>query len=1045
MFVDTFIQRPILATVCSLVIVLAGALAIPTMPVAQYPDVAPPQVTVVAVYTGANAEAVETAVTTPLEQAINGVEGMLYMTSSSSNSGLCQINVTFDVTRNGDFALVDVQNRVNQAIGRLPAEVRQLGLTVQKQSNNFVLGAGVYSERGRYDSLFMSNFIDVYVKDALKRVPGVADVMVFGERKYSMRLWLDPTRLAARGITAGDVVNALREQNVQVAAGSIGDAPAREGQTYQISVRAAGRLREAREFDNIIVKRGDEGTLVRLKDIGAAELGAEAYGSILRFMSFDAVGFGVLALPSANALDVERGVIAELERLKPSFPPGLQYQVAFNTTEAMQESIWEVVKTLFEAVILVVVVMFLFLQSWRATIIPALTLPVALIGTFAFVKLLGFSINTLTLFAIVLSTGIVVDDAIVVIENIERHIQDYGTRAARAASDAMKEVFGAVIATSLALVSVFVPVAFFPGTTGRLYAQFALTIAFAVVLSMFNALTLTPALSARLLRGGGAHGKGRVFGAIEAVIRRGTNVYVSVLSRLMRVRWVVVALFVLSLGLTWLAYQWVPRSFVPEEDQGWFITIIQAPAGSSLENTSKVAQEAERVLMATPEVRAVFSIVGFSFAGSAPNQAMIFSSLKPFDERRSEEHRLQAVLTRLRGQLFGIQGGMVIPFAPPSINGLGAFGGFTFEVLDLRGADVNQLAAATSGLIGQSAQSQRVTGLFSSFTANDPQLTVDIDRDKARSLGLPVSEITNAMQIYLGSAYVNDFDFNNRAYRVYVQADKAFRSDPKSLGQYYARTDGGSMVPLANVVRVRETTAPQVISHYNLFRSAEINGGAAPGFSSGQAIDEMEALARRSLPQGFGFTWSGLSFEEIKAGRQSIYIFAIGLLLVYLTLAAQYESFVLPFIVMLGVPLAVLGALLAQGLRGLQNDIYCQIGLVMLIGLAAKNAILIVEFAEQLRDRGMPVVEAAVEAARIRLRPILMTSLAFILGVMPLVFASGAGQEGRHSVGTAVAGGMFFATFLNVLLIPVLYVTVQTLRGETHRGHALDEGAAADA
>ena len=1042
MFVDTFIQRPILATVCSLVIVLAGALAIPTMPVAQYPDVAPPQVTVVAVYTGANAEAVETAVTTPLEQAINGVEGMLYMTSSSSNSGLCQINVTFDVTRNGDFALVDVQNRVNQAIGRLPAEVRQLGLTVQKQSNNFVLGAGVYSERGRYDSLFMSNFIDVYVKDALKRVPGVADVMVFGERKYSMRLWLDPARLAARGITAGDVVNALREQNVQVAAGSIGDAPARAGQTYQISVRAAGRLREAREFDNIIVKRGDEGTLVRLKDIGAAELGAEAYGSILRFMSFDAVGFGVLALPSANALDVERGVIAELERLKPSFPPGLQYQVAFNTTEAMQESIWEVVKTLFEAVILVVVVMFLFLQSWRATIIPALTLPVALIGTFAFVKLLGFSINTLTLFAIVLSTGIVVDDAIVVIENIERHIQDYGTRAARAASDAMKEVFGAVIATSLALVSVFVPVAFFPGTTGRLYAQFALTIAFAVVLSMFNALTLTPALSARLLRGGGAHGKGRVFGSIEAVIRGGTNAYVSVLSRLMRVRWVVVALFVVSLGLTGLAYQWVPRSFVPEEDQGWFLTIIQAPAGSSLENTSNVAQDAERVLMATPEVRAVFSIVGFSFAGSAPNQAMIFCSLKPFDERKSEEHRLQAVLTRLRGQLFGIQGGMVIPFAPPSINGLGAFGGFTFEVLDLRGADVNQLAAATWGLIGQSARSQRVTGLFSSFTANDPQLTVDIDRDKARSLGLPVSEITNAMQIYLGSAYVNDFDFNNRAYRVYVQADKAFRSDPKSLGQYYARTDGGAMVPLANVVRVRETTAPQVISHYNLFRSAEINGGAAPGFSSGQAIDEMEALARRTLPQGFGFTWSGLSFEEIKAGRQSIYIFAIGLLLVYLTLAAQYESFVLPFIVMLGVPLAVLGALTAQGLRGLQNDIYCQIGLVMLIGLAAKNAILIVEFAEQLRDRGMSVVEAATESARIRLRPILMTSLAFILGVMPLVFASGAGQEGRHSVGTAVAGGMFFATFLNVLLIPVLYVTVQTLRGETHRGHTLDEGAA---
>jgi hydrophobic/amphiphilic exporter-1 (mainly G- bacteria), HAE1 family len=719
----------------------------------------------------------------------------------------------------------------------------------------------------------------------------------------------------------------------------------------------------------------------------------------------------------------------------------LQYRVAFNTTDAMQESITEVVKTLIEAVILVVLVMFVFLQSWRATLIPAMTLPVSLVGTFAFVKLLGFSINTLTLFAIVLATGIVVDDAIVVIENIERHIQDYRKRAGRAASDAMSEVFGAVIATSLALVSVFVPVAFFPGTTGRLYAQFALTIAFAVVLSTFNALTLTPALSALLLRRGAEHGKG-FFRPIEAAIRRGTEVYVHILRRLMRVRWAVVGAFVVSLGLTWMAYLWVPRAFVPEEDQGWFMTIIQAPAGSSLQYTSEVAREAEKVMMATPEVQSVFSVVGFSFSGSAPNQGLVFASLDPFDERRGDEHRMQAVLNRLRGPLMGIQGALILPFAPPSIQGLGAFGGFTFEVLDRGGGDINQLAAATWGLIGQSAQSQRVTGLFSSFTANDPQLMVDIDRDKARSLGLPINEITSAMQIYLGSAYVNDFDFNNRAYRVYVQADKAFRSDPQSLGQYYARTTNGEMVPLTNVVRVRETTAPQVISHYNLFRSAEINGGAAPGFSSGQAIEEMEALAARALPQGFGFAWSGVSLEEIKAGRQSVYIFAIGLLLVYLTLAAQYESFVLPFIVMLGVPLAVLGALTAQGLRGLQNDIYCQIGLVMLIGLAAKNAILIVEFAEQLRDRGLSIVDAALEAARIRLRPILMTSLAFILGVMPLVFATGAGQEGRHSVGTAVAGGMFFATFLNVILIPVIYVVVQTLRGETHRAHALDEEGA---
>lgn len=1043
MFVDTFIRRPILASVCSLVIVLAGVLAIPTMPVAQYPDVAPPVVSVSAFYTGANAETVETTVTTPLEQAINGVEGMLFMTSSSSNSGFSQINITFDVTRNSDIAAVDVQNRVNQAMGRLPGEVRQTGVTVQKQSNNFIMGAGVFSETGQYDSLFMSNYLDVYVKDALKRVPGVADVMIFGERKYSMRLWLDPVKLAARQITAGDVVNALREQNVQVAAGSVGDAPARAGQTYQISVRAEGRLREASEFENIIVKSGSDASLIRLKDVGAAELGAETYASVLRFQGFDAVGFGVIALPTANALDVERGVIAEMERLKVNFPPGMRYAVAFNTTEAMVESIGEVVKTLIEAVILVILVMFVFLQNWRATLIPTLTIPVSLVGTFAFVKLLDFSINTLTLFAIVLATGIVVDDAIVVIENIERHISQYRKTPLKASSDAMREVFGALIATALVLIAVFVPVGFFPGTTGRLYAQFALTIAFAVGISAFNALTLTPALSALLLGGHAEIGKGRIFGTFESLIARGTNFYVSVLRRLLRLRWAVVAVFLVGLGLTVLAYRWVPQSFVPEEDQGWFMTVVQAPAGSSLEYTSNVMKQVESILMKTPEVRTVFSVAGFSFSGAASNQGIMFVPLKPFEERQGDEHRLQAVLARLRGPLFGVQGALAIPFAPPSINGISAFGGFTFQVLDQTGGDINRLADATFGVVGASMQSPRVTGLFSSFTANDPQLVVDIDREKARSLGVPISEITSAMQIYLGSAYVNDFDFNNRAYRVYVQADKAYRSEPKDLVQYYARTNRGEMVPLSNLVRVRETTAPQVISHFNLFRSAEINGGAAPGFSSGQAIEEMQAIADRVLPPGFGYAWSGLSREEIQAGQQSIYIFAIGLLLVYLTLAAQYESLVLPFIVMLSVPLAILGALTFVGLRGLQNDIYCQIGLVMMIGLAAKNGILIVEFAEQLRERGLSIAEAAVEAARIRLRPILMTSLALILGVMPLVLASGAGQEGRHSVGTTVLGGMLFATFLNVVIIPVLYVVVQSLRGDTARGHDLEaEGGA---
>jgi HAE1 family hydrophobic/amphiphilic exporter-1 len=1027
MFADVFIKRPVLSTVCSLLIILAGAIAIPTLPIARYPELAPPAVSVTAFYTGANAQTVESAVTTPLEQVINGVEGMTYMTSSSTNSGISTITVTFDISRNQDLAAVDVQNRVNSALGRMPADVRTNGITVTKVTAGFMGGIGFFSKDNRYSNLYISNYLDLYVRDAIKRVPGVGDVIIFGERRYAMRLWLDPGRLAARRLTAADVLNALREQNVQVAAGALGDQPAQAGQMFTMSVRAVGRLTEVEEFENVVVETGADGALVRVKDIGRVELGAEQYAANLRFLELEAAGMGVTLLPTANALDVYRGVVETMQRLEPSFPPGLEWQLAFDNVSVVRESIVEVLKTLGEAIGLVIIVMFLFLQNWRSTVIPAVTIPVSLVGTFAFIKLFDFSINTLTLFGIVLATGIVVDDAIVVIENIERHMAEYHKSARRAAIDAMREVFGAVVVIGIVLVSVFVPVAFFPGVTGRLYQQFSLTIAFAVVLSVFNAVTLTPALSALLLDRE-SHTHGWFFTGVNHVIDGGTRFYVHIVRRALRFRYAMLILFAGGLWATYTLLQVVPTAFVPEEDEGFLICVVQAPAGASLEYTTEVAKKAEKVLYGDPDIAAAFSVMGFSFAGAAPNNGLIFTRLKEYSQRPGPEHSLRAVLNRISGPLFMIPGAIVVAFPPPAIQGLSTFGGFQFEVLDqTNNPDVSGLAQATFGMIGAGNQSGRVQGLFSTFRADDPQLIVEIDRDKARSLGLPLREVTDAMQVFLGSSYVNDFDFNNRAYRVYAQADQRFRANPADLRQLYARASNGQMVPLDTVVRLRETTAPQVISHFNLFRSAEITGNAAPGQSSGQALRTMEQLAQQSLPPGYTFAWAGQSLEEIKAGSQAGLIFGLSVIIVYLVLAAQYESWVLPFIILLGVPLAILGALSAQLLRGLANDVFCQVGLVLLIGLAAKNSILIVEFAEQMRERGLSIIDAAVEASRIRLRPILMTSFAFILGVLPLALATGAGAAARNSVGTTVAGGMVASTFLSVIFIPVLYVIIRTL------------------
>jgi hydrophobic/amphiphilic exporter-1 (mainly G- bacteria), HAE1 family len=1026
-FVGFFINRPVFATVCALMIILGGAISIPSLPIAEFPDLAPPQVVVSSGYIGANAQTVESAVTIPLEQAINGVQGMKYITSTSGNDGSSQITVTFDVTRDVDLASVDVQNRVNQALGRLPNTVKNTGVIITKQLGGFVFGAGAYSPDGTYDSLFISNYIDLYVRDALKRVPGVGDVFIFGERKYAMRLWLDPDRMAQRGLSATNVLNALQEQNVQVAAGQVGQAPLPPGQAFQISVRAIGRLTESSEFENIILKTGTNGTLVRLKDVGRAELGAEDYGTLLSFDGHEAVGFGVTQLPGANALDVDRLAKEELLRLSKTFPPGLKAAVAFDTTTVIGESIKDVLVTLLQAILLVVFVIFIFLQDWRSTLIPAVTIPVSLIGAFIFVKLFGFSINTLTLFGITLATGLVVDDAIVVIENVERHIAEGITEPHNAASVAMKEVAGAVIATSLVLVAVFVPVALFPGTTGILFRQFALTIAFSVAISAFNALTLTPALSAILLGHHRERAQGRIFKAFNRVVQSGTNAYSKTVRGVIGWRFAAALAFLALLGLTYWIYQKVPRGFIPEDDQGYIIMIVQSPQGASVDYTKNICTQVEKVLAGVKEVDSIFSITGFSFSGSAPNRAIVFASLKSFQERKGDEHSSAGVIERLRPQLFGIPGALVIPFNPPAVQGLGQFGGFQFELEDLGRNSLQGIADAANQLVAKGNSTKTLAGLFTSFTANDPQYLVRLDREKAKSLQVPLSQITDALQVYMGSVYVNDFDFNNRSYRVYIQADGRFRSNAKDIDQYYVRSDTGKTIPLDDLVTIEQTANPQVISHYNLFRSAEIDGSAAPGRSSGDGIADMEALARKNLPNGMTFEWSGLSLEELQSGGKATILFGLGLVVVYLTLAAQYESFVLPFIVLLAVPVALLGAIGLQALRGLQNDVYCQIGLVMLIGLASKNAILIVEFAEQLRAQGMSIIDAAVEAARIRLRPILMTSLAFILGVLPLVLAQGAGRAGRISVGTTVFGGMLAATTLNLIFIPVLYVIVKSI------------------
>jgi HAE1 family hydrophobic/amphiphilic exporter-1 len=1036
--IDFFLRRPIFAAVCSVIIVLSGLVCIPLLPIAQFPKIAPPVVTVQAIYTGASAQAVEDSVTIPLEEAINGVQGLRYMTSQSSNAGTSSITCTFYLERDLDSATNDVQNAVQTAIARLPNEVKLTGVTVSKNAGNFVMGIGFSSHDPKTSALFLSNYASLYIKNYLKRVKGVSDVIIFGERKYAMRLWLDPKKLADNQLDVNSVINTLLDQNVQVAAGSIGTPPTSGNQPYEMSVRAIGRLTSPQQFQNLILRATPDGGFVRLRDVGRVELGAENYTTDLHFDGRPAVGFGILALPSANALDVSRSVRAELDQLSAKFPKGTYYEVAFDGTSFVNESIREVVITLSIAIVLVILVIFLFLQDWRTTLIPAITIPVALIGTFALMKLLNFSINTLTLFGMTLATGLVVDDAIVVIENIARFIQTKGMAPMAAASAAMKEIAGAVVASSLVLLAVFVPVAFFPGTTGQLYKQFALTIACSVAISLFNAMTLTPTLSALLLRieEPAKHG---FFGVVNRAIAWTRVTYHETLGGLFRFRYAIVLLFVGSLALTGLLFKASPTGFTPDEDQGFLIVTMQAPEGTSIDTTARITKKIEGILTKRSEIRNVFDVIGFGFTGNGSNHATMFVRLKDWRDRPGYKHSLQTILQELYPQFASITEAQVFAFSPPSIQGVGNFGGFQFELQDTGSVGLQALTRTAYGYLGLGNRDPNLRAVFTTFRNDSPQLVVEVDRQKAQTLGVPLANIFNTMQVDLGSLYVNDFDYLDRSYRVYVQADTPFRSRVGDLQNIFVRSLNGTSMPLSTLVSAHQEKSAPVIYHYDLFRSIEINGQPSPGHGSGDAIAAMEGLAKKLNIPGISFEWSGISLEQIESGSQAALIFALGIIMVFLVLAALYESWSDPFIILMCVPLAILGALLAMIMRSMLagifpaigfvlSDVYAQVGFVMLIGLAAKNGILIVEFANQLRAQGHSAVAAAKQAAETRFRPIIMTSLAFILGIVPLVTATGAGSSSRHSLGTPVFGGMILSTILNLFIVPVFYVIVVTLR-----------------
>ncbi len=1022
MFSKFFIDRPIFATVLSLFLVLAGLAAMRILPISRYPEISPPVVNVRAIYPGASAEVLETTVAAPIEQSINGVEKMLYMDSTSSGDGAVTINVTFDVGTNLDIAAVNVNNRVNQVLSKLPQEVQRQGLTVSKSSANFLVVAAVYSPDDRYDALFISNYVTQNMLDAIKRVPGTTNVQIFGAKDYAMRIWLRPDRMAQLGITVGDINSAVTEQNAQYAAGKIGSPP-NNTEELTLTVTARGRLLEPEQFGNIVVRSGDKGAMVRLKDVARVELGSKDYNFYGRVNGHPSVPVGVFLQTGANALETRAAVEKTLVELKAKFPVGLTYSTPYDTTPFVAESIHEVVKTLAEAMVLVFLVVYLFLQSWRATIIPTLAVPVSLIGTMAGLHLLGYSINTLTLFGMVLSIGIVVDDAIVVLENVERLMHEEGMSPRDAAIEAMREVTRPVIAIVLVLCAAFIPVAFLGGLAGELYRQFSVTISIAVVLSGFVALTLTPALCAVLLKPG-AERKNKFFDTFNRGFKRLTQRYTQGVAFFLKRGVLGMLLFVGMLGLTGLMVKIVPGALVPDEDQGYFIGAVILPEGSSLERTNQVVKQVEAAMSPNKNIDTVFSLVGLNFLGGGglkSSAATMFFPLKPWAERDQTAKELVMETYMKTG---GIKAGLPLAFAPPAIQGLGQTGGFEFYLQNKGDGGVRRLAQLLPGLLEEANKQPELQGVKTIWQANSPQLYVNVDTEKARTLGLNVADIYNTLAATLGSYYVNDFNKSGRIYQVLMQAEGQYRAKPDDIGALYVRAKSGQMVPIRAVADVKFVAGPDSVQHFNALPSIQILGEPKPGFSSGQAIAAMERVANQVLPPDAGFDWGGTAFQQKRSSGAGGLALGAGILMIFLILAAQYEKWTLPLSVLLALPFGIFGALAAVYLRHFTNDVYFQIGLVTLLGLSAKNAILIVEFASVLVQQGQSPVAAALEAARLRFRPILMTSLAFILGVIPLAFSSGAGAAARQAIGTGVLGGMLAATFLAIFLVPLFFKLV---------------------